>query len=133
IGTDKLGSCSVILILSPLGAILGHVSPLPDGNTSDRNAGDEHVRSFVGRITGYYRQCQDLFPANPGSWVVCAVYQGHVALPDQQRIMEMKLREVGLTPDTSRTYVVPFSDSHPDRGSVFVDGRGDTIQVYVED
>jgi hypothetical protein len=46
--------------------------------------------------------------------------------------METKLRAVGLSVDTSRTYRVPVTEDHPDRVSVFVDARGSTIQVYVE-
>lgn len=43
------------------------------------------------------------------------------------------LRDVDLTMDTSQTYHVSFTSSHRDRGTVPVDGRGPTIQVYMED
>ncbi|KNG52807.1 hypothetical protein DDE82_009086 [Stemphylium lycopersici] len=134
IGTDGLGSCSVVLIVSPHAAILGHVAPQPDN--ADRNdpyAGDNHVRLFMDRLTEYYVQCRNFFPNSPYSWVVCAVFGNSVALPDQQNIMEMKLRAVGLNVDTSKTYRVPTLRDHRDRGSVFVDATGSTIQVYVED
>jgi hypothetical protein len=134
IGTDGLGSCSVVLIVSPLAAILGHISPLPDnGESNDPYAGDNHVRDFMDRLTAYYVQCQSagFFPQS-SSWVVCAVFCNDVALPDQQKIMETKLRAVGLNVDTSKTYVVPYTADHPDRGSVFVDARGSTIKVYKE-
>ncbi|KAF2131590.1 hypothetical protein P153DRAFT_199027 [Dothidotthia symphoricarpi CBS 119687] len=134
IGTDGLGSCSVVLIVSPHAAILGHIAPQPhnaDGN--DPYAGDNHVRLFMDRLTEYYVQCQNFFPHSPYSWVVCAVFGNSVALPDQQNIMEMKLRAVGLNVDTSKTYRVPTLRDHRDRGSVFVDATGSAIQVYVED
>ncbi|KAL5400595.1 hypothetical protein PMIN03_012244 [Paraphaeosphaeria minitans] len=133
IGTDGLGSCSVVLVVSPYAALLGHVSPLPDNaNPNDPLAGDNHVRSFMDRLTQYYLQYQQYFPKSPHSWVVCAVYRDSVALPDQQRIMETKLRDVGLKVDISKTYPVPTLTDHLDRGSVFVDARGSTVQVYVE-
>lgn len=133
IGTDGLGSCSVVLIISPFAAILAHIPPRPDNaDADDPEAGDIHVRSFMERVTTYYRQCQAYFPANSSSWVVCAVFGDAIALPDQQKIMEGALSDVGLTVDTSQTYRVPFSNDHPDRGTVFVDGRSHTIQVYVE-
>lgn len=134
IGTDGLGSCSVILIVSPYAAILGHVAPQPDNaDTNNPHAGDNHVRLFIDRLTEYYLQCRNYFPGSPYSWVVCAVYGNSVALPDQQNIMEMKLRAVGLNVDTSKTYYVPTLRDNFDRGSVFVDARGSDIQVYVED
>jgi hypothetical protein len=134
IGTDGLGSCSVILIVSPYAAIMGHISPRPNGsNPSDPNAGDDHVRSFMDQVTHYYQQSRQSFPAGSSSWVVCAVFGGAVALPDQQRIMEKGLRDIRLPVDSSQTYLVPFTTDNPDRGSVFVDGRGDIIRVYVED
>jgi hypothetical protein len=134
IGTDGLGSCSVVLIVSPHAAILGHVAPQPDNaDGNDPYAGDKHVQAFMDRLTEYYVQCRNFFPNSPCSWVVCAVFGNSVALPDQQNIMEMKLRAVGLNVDTSKTYRVPTLRDHRDRGSVFVDATGSTIQVYVED
>ena len=47
--------------------------------------------------------------------------------------MKKALEDVGLIVDKSQTYQVPTQDDHKDRGSVFVDARRDTIQVYVED
>lgn len=134
IGTDGLGSCSVVLIVSPHAAILGHISPRPENaDINDSHAGDTHVQSFMDRLTQYYLQCQSFFPQSPHSWVVCAVFGNSVALPDQQNIMKMKLCAVGLNVDTSKTYHVPTMKDHPDRGSVFVDARGSTVDVYVED
>ncbi|CAA9961596.1 hypothetical protein PTMSG1_04980 [Pyrenophora teres f. maculata] len=132
IGTDGLGSCSVVLIVSPHAAILGHVAPQPDNaDGNDPYAGDNHVQLFMDRLTEYYVQCRNFFPNSPCSWVVCAVFGNSVALPDQQNIMEMKLRAVGLNVDTSKTYRVPTLRDNQDRGSVFVDATGSTIQVPI--
>lgn len=133
IGTDQLGSCSVVLIVSPYAAILGHVSPRLDGNNPNDATGDDHIESFMTRVTDVYRQSQSLFSANSSSWVICAVFQGEIALESQQKIMEDRLSGVGLTVDKRQTYPVPSPDDHLNRGSVFVDGRGNTVEVYVED
>lgn len=133
IGTDGLGSCSVVLVVSAFAAILGHVAPRPDNsNVANENAGDNHIRTFMGNFVGYYRQSAAYFPAGSNSWVVCAAFGGAIALPDQQRIMENYLRDAGLDVDASQTYKVPFTAEHADRGSVFVDSRGDRVRVYVE-
>lgn len=105
IGTDGLGSCSVVLIVSAFAAILGHVAPRPDdSNVADVNAGDDHIRTFMGNFVGYYRQCAAYFPTGSNSWVVCAMFRGAVALPHQQKIMEDSLRDAGLDVDASQTY-----------------------------
>ncbi|KAF2741654.1 hypothetical protein M011DRAFT_331330 [Sporormia fimetaria CBS 119925] len=85
----------------------------------------------------YFRICRDqnLFPKSD-SLVICAISRGEIALPDQQRIICMKLEAEGLTVDTSNNYDVrrdPRYQPSPDSGSIFMDGSGSTIQVYVED
>jgi hypothetical protein len=133
IGTDGLGGCSVVVIVSPFAAMLGHVSPRPiDSDPDDTDVGDKHVRTFVRRVTNRYQQFQELFPANSSCWVICAEAEGAVALPIQQKIIDRELRVLGLTVDTSQTYHVPYTPDYLDRGSIFVDGTGHTIRVYVE-
>jgi hypothetical protein len=134
IGTDRLGGCSVILIISPFAAILAHIPPQPSNpDINDLEAGDRHAKASMERVTTYYRQFQGLFPATSHSWVVCAVFEGAVAVPDQQRIMQAELWNIGLPVDTNHTYRIPFTGKHRDSGAVFVDGSGHTIEVYVEE
>lgn len=85
------------------------------------------------RLLKYQWQYEPYFPHNPDALVICAVFLGSVALPDQQKIIADKLCEKGFKVDTSKTYKVPYTAINPDRGSVFVDARGSKIQVYVED
>jgi hypothetical protein len=133
LGTDGLGGCSVVLIVSPFAAMLGHVSPRPlDSDPDDTKIGDQHVRTFARRVTNRYQQFPELFPPDSSCWVICAESEDLVALPNQQKILERELRVFGLAVDTSQTYHVPYTPDYADRGSVFVDGRGDTIRVYVE-
>ncbi|RMZ71379.1 hypothetical protein GMOD_00005927 [Pyrenophora seminiperda CCB06] len=131
IGTDDLGACSVVLIVSSQAAIIGHIPPLPT-RTHDPHAGDSYVNFFMDRLIAYYRQCQSVLTP-PDSLVVCAVYKGVVALQDQQRIMVTKLREAGIPVNNLPTYTVPMDSQHRDRGTIYVDARGAEVEVYVED
>lgn len=122
IGARDLGSCFVALVASPYGAILVHIPPLPWGHEQslapasassssksklDPYAGDKNVQEMMDRFKEVYRQALHLFPMpTSSSHVVCAIYQGEVALPDQLAIMEGAFREMGLEPST-HTYNVP--------------------------
>jgi hypothetical protein len=132
IGTDQLGSCTAVMIVSSTAAILGHVAPRPDIATYE-HAGDHHVEQFMDRLLKYRWVYESYFPPNANAWVVCAIFRGEVALPDQQKIIISKLTEDGYTVDASRTYEVPYTATNPDRGSVFIDGRGDAVRIFVED
>ncbi|KAF3032334.1 hypothetical protein E8E11_000483 [Didymella keratinophila] len=134
IGTDQLGPCSVVLIASRYATILGHVAPLPPvPDPNDKDPGSNHVRKFMNAFVKLCRENKQYFPSDTASGVVCAIYDGEVALPDQQRIMHDRLSREGLSVHTSTNYVVPFTAVHPDRGSVFVDSNNsDNVKVYIE-
>jgi hypothetical protein len=134
IGTDQLGACHAVVIVSRKAAIVGHVAPRPPSSTyTYEDAGNDHVANFMDRLINYSWVYESLFPSDPNAWVICATFGGEVALPNQQEIIIAKLDDAGFQVDASRTYKVPFTASNPDRGSVFVDGRGDTIKVWVEE
>lgn len=134
IDTDQLESCSVIIIIFLYTALLRHVFPCSDNSDpDDTNAEDNHVRSFMKRFIDYYRRCRSWFPDPSSSWIICAVFEGAIALFDQQKIMKRALGDVRLKVDKSYTYQVPFKDDDRDRGSVFIDVRGGTVKVYVKD
>lgn len=133
IGTDSLGGCAVVLILSRTAALMGHIPPHPDANNrDDLHAADENVRQFMDNFTKYYRQNLTFFRPDPNAWVICALIGGNVALPGQQEIMKNKLLEVQLIPRMDQAYNVETRRAHRDSGSVFVDSRGATIDVFVE-
>lgn len=133
IGTDRLGSCTAVLVVTPRGAVLGHVSPLPDGGLTYPEAGDDHIEAFMDRFNTYLDRYESLFPQGSPAWVVCAVFRGSIALPEQQSIIATKLRAARLNVNISETYHVPYTAEHPDRGTIFVDSRGSAVEVYVED
>ena len=134
IGTDGLGSCSVVLIASKYAIILGHVSPRPNhANPLDDDAGNNHVRNYMSNFIRFYNANKDYFPLGSSSGVVCAVYKGEIALPDQLNIMRECLEKEGLSVNTSANYNVPFTEEHPDRGSVLVNGKDpNDVKVYIE-
>ncbi|KAF2753938.1 hypothetical protein EJ05DRAFT_504535 [Pseudovirgaria hyperparasitica] len=132
IGTDNLGSCSVIVIVSSKGAMLGHVAPRPDDSSEDDPyAGNNHVESFMDRMLSKYKKHRKAL-GDSSSLVICAIYKSSVALLEQQQIMERKLSDKGLSVDLTETYNVPTGNDHDDRGSVFVDATSGEIKVYVE-
>lgn len=146
IGTRGLGSCSVALIVSQHGAILAHIPPLPlklssppasaqSESASDPYVGDENVRKMMGQVKDLYNHYRsyEYFPSS-STHVVCALYQGAVALPDHLAIMQEAFRQMALDPVT-HTYDVPGNRAIPGQGTViatsFLDGR--LPSVWVED
>lgn len=133
IGTRDLGSCSVVLIASAYGAILAHIPPQPLQPSPDPFAGDNNVRHMMSRVAALYQQNIRFFPS-ADTVVVCAWFNGAVALPDQMNIMTSSLRQLGLNPIV-KTYHVPGNRSLPGQGTVIVIKSSDQPkpQIYVED
>ena len=133
IGTRDLGSCSVVLIASAHGAILAHIPPRPLQPSQDPFAGDNNARNMMNQVTTLYQQNRGYF-ASADSVVVCAWYNGAVALSDQMEIMSSSLRQLGLNP-TIRTYHVPGNRNLPGQGTVIAikSANQQRPQIYVED
>lgn len=134
IATEHLGSCSVVVIASVYGAILAHIPPLPNEVTTDPYAGDRQAQSFMGQVANLFQQNISFFPS-PQGVVVCAMYNGAVALPTQRDIMSSSLQRMGLRP-TVRTYNVPAYQNFAGRGTVIAFGPSPTNPqplIYVED
>ncbi|KAJ5951909.1 uncharacterized protein N7479_010322 [Penicillium vulpinum] len=133
IGTGDLRSCSVVLIVSAHGAILAHIPPQPLQPSPDPFAGDNNTRSMMGRVAALYQQNSGYFPS-ADTVVVCAWFNGAVALPDQMEIMTSSLRQLGLNP-VIRTYHVPGNRNIPGQGTVIaIKGANQPRpQIYVED
>ncbi|KAL5344142.1 hypothetical protein BJX70DRAFT_352654 [Aspergillus crustosus] len=115
IGTWDLMGCSVVLVVSQFGAILAHIPPQPQA-TLDPNAGDANVLRMMNQVRNLHIQYSALFPLATTS-IVCAVYGGQVALPDQLEIMRRKFSEMGYTP-LIQYYHVPTNVSQPGQGTV---------------
>ncbi|EED11693.1 hypothetical protein TSTA_108770 [Talaromyces stipitatus ATCC 10500] len=133
IGTRDLGSCSVVLIASAQGAILAHIPPRPLQPSPDPFAGDNNARNMMNQVATLYQQNRGYF-SSADSVVVCAWYNGAVALPEQTEIMSSSLRQLGLNP-TIRTYHVPGNRNLPGQGTVIAikSANQPRPQIYVED
>ena len=133
IGTDGLRSCTAVLLVTSEGAILGHVAPLPPGGGTYPEAGDDHTKYYMDRFIRYMDRYESIFPRHSSVSVIYAIFRNSVALPEQQTIITMRLRDAGMQVDTSQTYKVPYRPTHPNHGTVFVDSRGPVIKAYLED
>lgn len=133
IGTRDLGSCSVVVLASAYGAILAHIPPQPARPSADPMAGDNNVRSIMDRVATLYERYKTHFPSADTA-VICAWFQGTVALPDQMNIMVRRLQRMGLQP-VIKTYHVPGNRNLPGQGTVIVIGGVNQrrSQIYVED
>lgn len=134
IGTADLGACSVVVIASSTAAILAHIPPQPVYSpATDPHAGDDNVRSMMGQVSALYQQQRAYFPT-AATVVVCAWFQGEMALPDQVTIMKQSLEQMGLVP-IIRIYHVPNDRSRRGQGTVVVfrNASQGRTQVFVED
>lgn len=117
IGTKGLGACSVVVIASVYGTILGHIPPLPFA-TSDPDAGDANSQFMMAQIRTLYNNHREFFPAAT-TRVICAWYGGQVALPSQEALMRNSLQAMALTLIT-KYYPVPVDSGIPGQGTVVV-------------
>jgi len=132
IGTQDLRSCSVVLVVSPMAAILTHIAP----------RGDAHVAKMMDQFAHLYQEKKDYFPSKKETWVVSGMIdiggQSVMPLEDQKRIIDTKLAAMGLGDLKDATYKFQLrpaatSPTFPGKGTVFVDGDGPRPIVYVED
>ncbi|BCR83571.1 uncharacterized protein ACHE_10973S [Aspergillus chevalieri] len=132
IGTEHLGSCSVVVIASKLGAILAHIAPQPAA-TNDPFAGDANVRTTMGDVAALYQNKREYFPS-AATIVVCALFRGEVALPDQLNIMTASLRALSLDP-RAISYDVPGDPTIRGKGTVMVMNKRewDRPKIIVEE
>ncbi len=133
-GTANLGGCSVVMIVSPLAAIVAHIPPHPNTDWNNPAAADNHIRQKMEEVSALYRNFEKYFPADRTTWVVSAMLEGDVVLPGQRDIMEQTLRRLSLSPTRLVYAALRSQDARfPGQGTVFIDGRGNIPLVYVED
>ena len=84
IGTSNLGGCSVVLVVS---TFRGDCRIYYPGDRSKNNGGGGvHCQSKMGVVAELYTANQHYFKGS-NNWIVCALLDGQVALPAQQKIM----------------------------------------------
>lgn len=132
IGTRNLNGCTAVAVVSPLGAILAHIPPLPY-STQDPNAGLQNVQAKMGEVVFLYQQNQAFFPPGRSSLIVGAIFGDAVALPDHLNCIRGLLAQNGLTPSLALYEVTGGGHLDAAKGTVFIDARQGSPFVYVED
>jgi len=133
IGTANLNRYYGIIIASNYGAIIAHISPRPNHYSSDLYAGDRHAEAKMQEVTAVYNTNKKYFQTGGNSWVIYAVFDGGVALPDQQILIQDGLTRLGLGYSLATYTAGGPKDSFPGQGTIFVDRKGTTPVVYIED
>ncbi|KAI9036325.1 uncharacterized protein KD926_002089 [Aspergillus affinis] len=137
IGTGNLNGCTAIMIVSKRGAILAHISPLPYP-TTDAQAAKNHTREQMGKLLDILRNEKDfrLAPDVKTSGIVCGVFEGTIALPDQKNLIEdilLENLEDNPMPRVLKYNIQEPAARSPAAGTVFIDGSGPEPKVYLED
>lgn len=102
----------------------------------DQHAGDQNVQALMSRVASLYTQQQQIYFPEADTFIVCAIYAGDVALPDQKRIIEGNISQMGLSHLSSVFYDVPTNRANPGQGTTLIDAKehvGRKPAVYVED
>ncbi|KAE8400820.1 hypothetical protein BDV37DRAFT_286318 [Aspergillus pseudonomiae] len=125
------------MIVSKKGAILAHISPLPFP-TNDPQAAENHTREQMGNLLDILRDKKDfrLAPGVKNSGIVCGVFEGAIALPDQKDLIKAILLENledNARPRVHRYNIQDPAARSPAAGTVFIDGAGPVPKVYLED
>lgn len=66
-------------------------------------------------------------------WVVYAVLGGWIALPDQKAIIDQTLQRLGIDYTNHPYTVVPGAFRAPGHGTIVVDARTGSPDVYIDD
>lgn len=126
--TEGLNSSSAAVIVSQRAAILANIAPSLTGSDGDWN-----MRAKMRQLAGLFTEYQHLFQQS-NAWVVYAVMDDRDALPSQKEIIEDTLsRQLRLNVKKQIPYqVVPGSYRTPDLGTVVIDARNGTPEVYID-
>ncbi|KAK2763315.1 hypothetical protein FQN54_009951 [Arachnomyces sp. PD_36] len=132
IGTRNLNGCTAVLVVSKLGALLGHISPLPYPTTNPA-AGENHMREKMTELWHLlFTVHNKSFPDPKKAGVVSATLLGSVGLPAQKKLAEDIFKENDV-PVNTFLYDAQNSANMSAKGTVFIDGRQPSPIVYVED
>jgi hypothetical protein len=146
--TRQLNGCSVAMLISSHGPIIAHIPPLPIGHdrplpldiswdlmdSLDPVAGDRQMQDVMDYFASLYDRHRDSFPPERVAITVHALYAGRIALPEQMNIMHRAFQMMGFTPVSIFYSVLRPGDARsPKKGIVFIDGRGPSPIVHVED
>ncbi|KAI9809702.1 MAG: hypothetical protein M1825_000134 [Sarcosagium campestre] len=123
VGTQGLAASTVVIIVSHHAVIFAHMTPTCD------------LHRYMDTIERAYRQFPTYFAAAFSVVVDAGYSHGYntLLIEPTADIIEARLKIMGLRPGR-REYNAESTSSALDRGgTVVVDGRGSTVEVYIED
>lgn len=121
IGTANLNSCTGVVIVCPAGVIMGHIAPYSDRELENPM---HHVHQMMDMMENYYRTTRGLSFRNvrPHAFLVYAIHEGEVALPDQVDAIQRRIESLGVRNVRQGSYVARMSSDPL--------GPGDITMVY---
>lgn len=136
LGAGDLNGSTVVVVVSPKGAAMANIAPRPSPSDENQATGDNWVHAAMGTLSTLLQLHPEQFSPDIPKYavIVYAMYQGAVALPDQVTIIGNYLRSWNM-PIYNGRYQVQHSSQprRPGQGTVLVDGRGQSLDVWVED
>ncbi|KAI4148948.1 MAG: hypothetical protein L6R39_002646 [Caloplaca ligustica] len=133
IGTYGLRACSVALVASKAGAILAHIAPL----------GEVYAKNMMDAFATIYQQHKSShFGSDQHPWLIIGILQqpdhDEDPLEHMTETIRAQLSAMGLGNHSDAVYKfkrrrAADSPPFPGKGTVFVDGAGSQLKIYVED
>lgn len=130
--TEGLNSCSAAVIASKNAAILAHIAPQPPSTLNNPDAGDQNMQSKMDQVAALFTRYKTYFEGNH-VWIVYAVIGNRIALPDQKAIIDRALHQLDLNYTNCPYTVVPGFYRPSGHGTVVVDARSGTPEVYIDE
>lgn len=125
-----------MVIVSPAAAILTHISPRPNLDNSNPQAGELNLRQRMREVDYLIRQHWGLFAPQNGTLVISVWYEDYITLDYHRRFVAHVLANLTLNPvDTFYSVRDPYANiNNPALGTVVVaGGGGGETRVWVED
>ena len=128
---------TVVIVMSPLGAVMAHLSLQQGHNTQSPFAAERHVRTKLTELLLLVDDHPAAFHAGvvtTKAGIICAGHQGQIAAPGYVSLVRDFLVISGLdVGDRVSTYSVEGAKTGGSDGMAFIDGRKrNKRKVYVE-
>jgi len=131
-GIRQLSACSVVIVVSELGAIVAHIGPNEEGAT-EPNSYLRLTWKMMNNVARLYQDNSRCFSESTRPFVVVATFEGSIVVPEQVDIMVSSLMEIKLVPQLVKRPIQPAVDDSSPEGTILVLGGSSTFKVFVED
>lgn len=137
LATEGLNGCTGVGIVSKYAAILGHIAPLPNAYSTrySNDPGKQNLIALLQTIINMYQGNRHMFNI-ADCYVVIAIYEGQVALPEHLQYTRGVLRRLGVR-IVFKTYNVlsRSTERMPGETSIVIvsNGYGGMPSTYVND